>query len=174
MTEKVRLFTRQGWILLGLCALILESASKPTIDLTMFFFNFILEFEWPHASISLVLSIFSVSTPLSGILMGALSDRFSLRRILTAGALIAASGFALSSLTQSRWHLYLFYGVVAGAGIGAFHVPVFAFIQRSFSRRRGLATAFVGQVKGILLVDLWPRSCWQKPAGAPASSFMEG
>lgn len=155
MAKKVRLFTRQEWLLLGLCILILGSTSNPTIGFKMFLPVFILEFDWSLATISGIFIVFPLIRSLSGILMGWLSDRYDTRRIILAGAIIAALGLALSSLTQSLWHLYLLFGVVVGAGFGAFHVPVFAFIQRSFSHRRGLATAIAAQGQGILLISAW-------------------
>lgn len=152
MAKITRLFTRQEWIWLILCALILGSASSLGSQFSVFYIPLIHEFGWSRASLSLVVSIFLVSKSLSGILMGALSDRYSLRRILLAGTLITASGFVLSSLTQSHWHLYLFYGIVAGIGFGAFSVPILAFIQRFFSHRRGLATALARMLPIIFLM----------------------
>lgn len=73
------------------------------------------------------------------ILMGRLADKYDIRKILFVGGLAFGAGLYLSSTIHSKWELFLFYGLMVGAGLGAGYVPLVAFLSRDFTKRKGLA-----------------------------------
>lgn len=112
-----------------------------------------------------VASLFSVTAflyYLVGAFSGALADRYSLRKVVAAGIVLLAAGFALASVAPTLPSLFAVFCVFAGLGVGLVYVPAVAAVQRWFVRQRsrasGLALAgtgigtFVGPVAAGLLL----------------------
>jgi MFS family permease len=84
---------------------------------------------------SVFLAFFAILMPLTGKYI----EKFGPRNITIVGGCLTGLGWLLSSFAGSVQWLYLFYGVIAGAGVGiAYGVPV-AVAARWFPDRRGLA-----------------------------------
>jgi OFA family oxalate/formate antiporter-like MFS transporter len=65
-------------------------------------------------------------------------DRFGPRRVILLGSFFLGVGLALSSLTSTWWHYYIFFGVITGVGVGFIGwVPNTTIIQRWFKANRG-------------------------------------
>jgi MFS family permease len=96
-----------------------------------------------------------VGTGLGGIMMGWLADRIGIRLTATIGAVMMASGLAISS-TGSVWALYVGHGLLIGlVGNGAIYAPLVVYVTRWFDRRRGSALAFISSGQYIAGI-VWP------------------
>lgn len=96
-----------------------------------------------------------VGTGFGGIMMGWLADRIGIRYSASIGAVMMASGLALSS-TGSVWALYVGHGLLMGLlGQGAIFAPLVVYVSRWFDRRRGSALAFISSGQYVAGV-LWP------------------
>jgi MFS family permease len=96
-----------------------------------------------------------VGTGLGGIMMGWLADRIGIRITASIGAVMMASGLALSS-TGSIWALFVGHGLLIGlVGNGAMFAPLVVYITRWFDRRRGSALALISSGQYIAGV-VWP------------------
>jgi MFS family permease len=97
-----------------------------------------------------------LSYGIGGIFSGYLLDRMAPRRIITIGALIAATGLILTGFIQSPWQFYLTYGVLCGGGSSCFGVVVCnASVGKWFIKKRGIAlgTATMGVGVGTLVLS---------------------
>ena len=84
---------------------------------------------------SVFLAFFAIAMPFTGKYI----EKYGPRNITIIGGCLTGLGWLLSSLAGSVQWLYLFYGVIAGVGVGvAYGVPV-AVAARWFPDRRGLA-----------------------------------
>jgi MFS transporter, OFA family, oxalate/formate antiporter len=84
---------------------------------------------------SVFLAFFAIGMPLTGKYI----EIYGPRNITIAGGVLTGLGWLLSSYAGSVSWLYLFYGVIAGAGVGiAYGAPV-AVAARWFPDKRGLA-----------------------------------
>ena len=84
---------------------------------------------------SVFLAFFAIAMPLTGKYI----EQLGPRNITIIGGCLTGLGWLLSSFAGSVQWLYLFYGVIAGTGVGiAYGVPV-AVAARWFPDRRGLA-----------------------------------
>jgi len=84
---------------------------------------------------SVFLACFALAMPFTGKYI----EKYGPRNITIIGGCLTGLGWLLSSFAGSVQWLYLFYGVIAGAGVGiAYGVPV-AVAARWFPDRRGLA-----------------------------------
>jgi OFA family oxalate/formate antiporter-like MFS transporter len=84
---------------------------------------------------SVFLAFFAIAMPFTGKYI----EKYGPRNITIIGGCLTGLGWLLSSFAGSVQWLYLFYGVIAGVGVGiAYGVPV-AIAARWFPDRRGLA-----------------------------------
>ena len=107
---------------------------------------------------SLISGAFSVSQIVGGILfilMGALNDRFGLRMVLVLCSVFSVAGYVLMFWAHSPWQLYLFSGVLIGAGASIF-VPLLSSVARWFVKRRSLMTGIVFAGSGFGLIAFPP------------------
>src|SRR5205809_486395 len=80
-------------------------------------------FAWSRGAISTALSINLLLGGLAGFGIGALADRHGPRVMLALTVALAGAGFALVSMVDALWHLYLFVGVMGGVGMSSFRLP---------------------------------------------------
>jgi len=84
---------------------------------------------------SVFLAFFAIAMPLTGKYI----EQLGPRNVVIIGGCLTGLGWLLSSFAGSIQWLYIFYGVIAGTGVGiAYGVPV-AVAARWFPDRRGLA-----------------------------------
>jgi MFS family permease len=96
-----------------------------------------------RAAVSGAISVAWLMHGISGMLSGMASDRWGPKPIMATGSFIIAAAYMLMATSGSLWHLYLFVGVMLGAGIGPFWVVSSAITAQWFSRHRGLSLGIV-------------------------------
>jgi MFS family permease len=108
----------------------------------------LLEFGWTRAMTTGAFSFSWLVAGFVGIFMGGLTDRFGPRIVLTICGLLAGSGYLLMSQINSFWQLYLFYGVLIGAGTSTF-TPLMSTIARLYAQKRTIMSGIVTVGIGI-------------------------
>jgi MFS transporter, OFA family, oxalate/formate antiporter len=94
----------------------------------------------PYPQIALIFSLFIVfetwPVPVAGILI----DRFGIRTLMCIGSILILFGWLLGgTVAKSVFDLYIYYGVLAGAGAGIIYIATVANAVKWFPDRRGLA-----------------------------------
>ena len=107
------------------------------------------QFGWSRAVISGAASLFFLMMGAFGILMGAASDKYNPRVVLTICVILFSIGFILLSRISEPWELYLFYGVLGGIGVAAHEVVTLSTIARWFKKNLGLMSGIVKAGSGI-------------------------
>jgi len=69
--------------------------------------------------------------------------------VMTVCGLLLGLGFILMSQVSDVFQLYLFYGILVGAGMSGSFVPLTSTVARWFFKRRGLMTGIVAAGSGI-------------------------
>jgi MFS family permease len=125
-------------------------------------------FGWSRAETSGAFTLGMIMQGLSGVAAGAMVDKRGPRVVMTVACLLTGLGFMLMSQTSTLWHLYLFFGILAGSGAGAAYIAPVATVPRWFTRRRGLALGIMLAAMGAgqmamppLFADLITRYGWQ-------------
>lgn len=106
--------------------------------------------------VALAFSLAACAYHLTGPLAAALADRFPVRRVVGAGAVLVGLGLGLASLATTPGELMAAFGACLGLGVGLVYVPTMAVVQRWFVRRRtqALGLALCGIALGALVVPL--------------------
>jgi sugar phosphate permease len=144
-----------GWVVVSISGLVFAVVRGINDTFGVFLVAFVEEFGWSRAAVA---GAFSFARAVEGsvsVVIGMLSDRLGLRRLVPICACLMALGLVLASRIDSLWMLYVSYGLVFAIGITGVgdlsHLPV---ISRWFIKKRGTAIgiAMAGMGLGILLV----------------------
>lgn len=115
----------------------------------VFFTPLFKEFGWTRAMTAGAFSLVWIAQGLLAIVMGGLNDRLGPRIVLSVCGVLIGIGYLLMSQIHALWQLYLFYGVLVGAGLGGTFVPLTSTTARWFVKRRGLMTGIVTAGVGV-------------------------
>ncbi len=138
------------------------------------------EYGWNRGSISLAVAISILAYGFAAPLAGGLIDRFGPRRIAVAGCALIACGLLPMLWMTQEWQLFLFWGIVVGAGTGAIGGVLGATIAtRWFRTHRGMvvglfaAASSAGQLIFLpSLVALSVSSGWRAAIAALAIAVI--
>ena len=95
---------------------------------------------------------FSLALMINGLLaiaMGGLTDKFGPRIVVTLCGLLLGLGFFLMSKISAVWQLYLFYGILVGAGMSGSFIPLLSTVARWFLKRRNIMTGITASGTGM-------------------------
>jgi len=138
-----------GYFVVGASMLIMSIMWGVYYAFGVFFKPVLNEFGWTKAMTSGAFSLASIMNGFLAIAMGGLTDRFGPRRVMTLCGLLLGVGFFLMSQMSAVWHLYLFYGVLVGAGMSGAFIPLVSTVARWFVKRRGVMTGIVAAGSGV-------------------------
>ena len=96
----------------------------------VFFKPVLTEFGWARGITSGAFSLAMIMVGLLGVFMGGLNDRFGPRIVLSLCGLFFCLGFLMVSQFSAVWQLYLFDGVIIGAGVSGVWVPLMSTVAR--------------------------------------------
>src|SRR3954464_12673794 len=115
---------------------------------------------WSTTGISTAMTFAFVALAFGSIGWGYLSDRVGPRPVVLAGALLLATGLALSSLATSLVAFQLLFGVVVGISAAAIFAPTMACVTGWFETRRSLAVSLVSAGMGMAPMTMSPLAAW--------------
>jgi OFA family oxalate/formate antiporter-like MFS transporter len=112
------------------------------------------EFGWNRADIALAFAIACLVFGLMTFPAGKLSDKYGPRVVVLLGGIILGIGFILSGFVQTKWQLYLTYGLISGFGGGLIYLPPIATAPKWWPDRKALSTglAVVGLGLGSFIM----------------------
>jgi MFS family permease len=144
-----------GWVVVGISGVVFAVVRGINDSFGLFLVAFVEEFGWSRAAVAGAFSFARAVEGAVSVIIGMLSDRLGLRRLVPICACLMALGLIMASRIDSLWMLYISYGLVFAIGITGVgdlsHLPV---ISRWFIKKRGTAIgiAMAGMGLGILLV----------------------
>jgi MFS family permease len=152
-----RKFFDYAWIIVGVCFTTLALSYGIWYSFSVFFVALLKEFGWSRSIGAGALSILGIVEGITRPFAGYLLDRIGPKKVLVIGSFFLAVGLALSSLTQTWWHLYVFFGVIMGLGIGATGwISNTTIIQYWFKEGRGLAIGIISSGVGVGMLCFVP------------------
>jgi MFS family permease len=151
---------RYRWAVLGAAFLIIAMSFGTLFTLGVFLKPIEDAMGWSRSSIGAIGLLNWIVMGVGSFGWGYLSDRFGTRSVVLGGGGLLGLGLLLSSQVGALWHLYLTFGVMVGAGVSAFYVPLTVTAVKWFEDRRGLAAAIVSAGNGFGILLLSPVSRW--------------
>lgn len=108
----------------------------------------ILAHNWTDSQVSLTYTIQVVCSTMSPLLFGSLIRKLGVKKCVLVGSVLYGAGLLCSGVMQSVWQLYVFYGVIAGVGVGFVYPTVMAYVVRLFPDRAGMASGLATAAYG--------------------------
>ena len=107
------------------------------------------EFGWGRGSIGLAFALQFVTTALLSPLAGWAGEVYGVRRTVLVGIVLFTLGMTLTGTMDQLWQFYLYYGVLTGAALSIFTVPLVISVTYWFRSHLGLATGMVMASTGV-------------------------
>ncbi|MGB5219041.1 MAG: MFS transporter [Smithella sp.] len=146
-----------GWYIVGGAFLVLGINYGARYCFGVFLKPMAEEFALSRSVISIAAAINMLVYSACAIFVGRMLDRVAPRWIITAGALIAASGYLITGFVKTPLGLYLSYGFMVGlasAGMGV--VACSSSVSKWFVKKRGLAVGIASMGISLGTVMLTP------------------
>jgi len=128
-----------GWIVVAASCLILAVEWGCQFSYGLFLTELCQEVGWGRAIVSGAYSLFFIWHTVIYFPAGSLNDKNGSRFTLLISIIAVSGGYALMSIINAPWQLYIFYGIVIGTGQGFCYVPITSTVSRWFVKRRGIA-----------------------------------
>ncbi|MEC9152681.1 MAG: MFS transporter [Pseudomonadota bacterium] len=143
-----------GWVIVAAGMVVGACGYGTYYAFTLFYTEMVAEFGWSRTAVSGAMSLGMMAYGFFGLPMGWCVDRFGPRGTVLVGGLLFGTGTALGSCIEELWHLYVLYGGITAAGMGAAWAPLVATVSRWFEAKRGLAVGItvLGGSIGIFLI----------------------
>ena len=150
MTSKSRFF--YGYVIVIISFMVMMVILGLQTSFGIFFKPIIETLGWSRTATYGAFSLSQIVGGISCIVIGGLNDRFGPRVSVTLCGILSVLGYFLMSQMQAVWQLYLYYGILIGAGIGVF-VPILSTVAKWFFHRRSMMSgiAFAGTGFGMLI-----------------------
>jgi MFS family permease len=149
-----------GWVVLGAAFVIITMSIGTLFTLGVFLRPIEESMGWSRSGIGAIGLFNWIVMGAGGVVSGFVSDRLGTRRVVMVGAILLGLGLVLSSYVQQVWQLYVTFGLLVGAGVSAFYVPLTVLAIKWFEGRRGMAAAVVSAGNGLGILALAPLSRW--------------
>jgi MFS family permease len=149
-----------GWVVLAAAFVIITMAIGTLFTLGVFLKPIEDSMGWSRSGIGAIGLFNWIVMGMGGVVSGFISDRLGTRRVVLVGGVLLGLGLVLSSHVQQVWHFYVTFGLLVGAGVSAFYVPLTVLAIKWFEGRRGMAAAVVSSGNGLGILALAPLSRW--------------
>jgi MFS family permease len=118
------------------------------LTIGVFFKPISLEMGWTRGDTSLPIALSTIITAVCTIIAGTFFDKFGPRKVAFAFAIITGTGYLLMSTLSSLWQLYIYFGVLIGAG-SSLMAPLLSLIPRWFAGRRTVMAGVISAGGGV-------------------------
>ena len=115
---------------------------------------------WSRTAVAGASMMAFLAMGLAGFGWGALTDRYGTRAVVLAGGAIHGLGLMLASRAGSVLELQIAFGVIGGAGAGAYMAPLTTSASHWFEKHRGPAVALVTAGTGMGSLLMAPLATW--------------
>lgn len=148
-----------GWLIVAAAFVSLGITYTVWYSFSVFYVALLQDFGWSRASSAGVFSLHVVFGGLTGVVTGALVDRFGPQKVVSIGVVVLTAGLVACSQITDLLHFYVAYGVIAAVGLSATGwVPCVTMLSRWFSLRLGTALGVASSGVGVGILVMVPVS----------------
>ena len=138
-----------GWIVVALSFFTVAMSATVQQSFIVIFPAMLKQFDWSRTVFSLAPALFGLVLSCNAFVVGTLSDRIDIKRLIPFGTALVAVGLVLCFFIRELWQLILFFGVLCAVGGSAISLlPNTIIISNWFVRRRGTAIGIIASGSG--------------------------
>lgn len=132
-----------GWRQVAICFMLLSAAGMVASTYSLVAVPLYQEFEPSRMVLMLTMTVMAGASAVLMPILGTVMDRFSVRKLMIAGGLLLAAGYAAISVATSFNQILVIFGVLfAPANVLIGPVAATVLLSRWFERNRGRALGF--------------------------------
>jgi MFS family permease len=158
--SQLRKASYYAWVILAVCFLVSALIAGINTSFGVFLVPLSHQFGWSAGAISFAYSLFMLVNGFSAFGVGRVGDKYGSRLVFFIGGVLFGLSLILTSTMTEVWHLYLWYGVLAGIGRSPLNVTLVSMISRWFSKHRGLVMGIVNSGTGAGSSLFTPFTSW--------------
>ncbi len=129
---------RWGWVMVAVAGTFMMISVGSMSALAVFMKPLTAEMRWLRGETSFAYLTAALVLGGGGILMGHLSDRYSARPVVVAGAVVVGAAFLMLARQGGLAQFYALSALM-GLGVSAFQAPLLSSVGNWFTRNKGLA-----------------------------------
>jgi MFS family permease len=138
-----------GWIVVALSFFTVALSATVRQSFIVIFPAMLEEFDWSRTVFSLAPALFGLVLSCNAFVIGYLSDRIDIKRLIPIGAVLAAIGLVLCFFIRELWQMIVFFGIFCAIGASAISLlPNTIIISNWFVRLRGTAIGIIASGSG--------------------------
>lgn len=130
-------------------AVLLQICIGSIYSWSLFNYPLMNKFGWQESQVVFTFSIIVFVFAFSTIFSGKFQDKFGPKLVATIGGLLYGIGLMLSSTATSIIQLYVYYGIIAGIGVGFVYVCPLTTCVKWFPERKGSITGIAVGAFGL-------------------------
>jgi MFS transporter, OFA family, oxalate/formate antiporter len=130
-------------------AVLLQICIGSIYSWSLFNYPLMNKFGWQESQVVFTFSIIVFVFAFSTIFSGKFQDKFGPRLVATIGGLLYGIGLMLSSTATSIIQLYIYYGIIAGIGVGFVYVCPLTTCVKWFPEKKGFITGIAVGAFGL-------------------------
>lgn len=138
-----------GWVIVLASFVVNLIADGITFSFGVIFVEFLNYFGENRGTTAWVGGLFMAMPLLSGPVASFLTDRYGCRKVTICGAIMASTGFIISSTANSMTVLCITFGILAGFGLSLCYVASVVIVAYYFDKKRSFATGLAVCGSGI-------------------------
>ena len=138
-----------AWVIVGVASVMWTTSGAIRFAASLLVSDFERDFGWSYG---LIAAAFTIQWILSGVLgpvVGWMSDRYGVRKIMFAGAILFIAGMLLTGTMTHLWQFWLYFGVILAAAMAVFQVTLVSGVTIWFKTKLGLAMGTLQGAQGI-------------------------
>ncbi|MBT3350466.1 MAG: MFS transporter [Nitrospinaceae bacterium] len=139
---------RYGWVMVAVAGTFMMMAVGSMSALSVFMKPLTAEMGWYRGETSFAYLSAALILGAGGILMGHMSDRYSARPVVLAGAVILGAAYLLLARQGSLTQFYIF-STLMGLGVSSFQAPLISSVGNWFTKNKGLALGIASAWGGL-------------------------
>ncbi len=139
---------RYGWVMVAVAGSFMLISVGSMSALAVFMKPLTAEMGWLRGETSFAYLTATIVLGGGGILMGHLSDRYSARPVVAAGAVVLGAAFLLLARQGGLGQFYALSALM-GLGISTFQAPLLASVGNWFTQNKGLAIGAASALGGL-------------------------
>ena len=152
--------SRYGWTLVALGGLMGCVAVGAMFSLAVLMGPMAAETGWSRTGISAAMTLNFVFMGLGSFGWGLASDRWGVRPVVLAGAVLLGAATVAGSHAATLLQFQLAYGIGVGLSASAFMAPMIAAVAGWFDRHRGIALSLTSVGVGVAPLTMSPLAQW--------------
>ena len=138
-----------AWVVVGVASVMWTTSAAIRFAASLLVPEFERDFGWNYGFIALAFTIQWILSGVLGPVAGWMGDRYGVRKVMFAGAILFIAGMLLTGSMTHLWQFWLYFGVILAAAMAVFQVTLVAGVTLWFKTKLGLAMGSLQGLQGI-------------------------